>query len=289
MSPDTFHDLLERETADAPAPRAAWSELTEGRRRLRRRHVVIGAAGLAAAVAVTVGSVLASGLGDADRHAVDVVTTPDPPTHVAGLLRSCREGNQSDRATRLIFGSGDPTVEVVVRTDLQVMAALESPGGRYWAECFVHLQGGEFKSGMTVYDSSGTRPGYSWSAGTGCGWSRTRAGTCDVWAVSTADRLPSAVAAVSYDLGDGTTTTLATSNGYVVLNVLNPLPGKERVDKYGDVDFDAILRITYLDAGGRPIAAQAFDGSGTGEDGEVVDGLPLLKRFPSQLAEKQIY
>ena len=42
----------------------------------------------------------------------------------------------------------------------------------------------------------------------------------------------------------------------------------------------------HLDAAGEPIAAEAFDGSGTGPDRDRVDGLPRLSAFPSLRADE---
>lgn len=46
-----------------------------------------------------------------------------------------------------------------------------------------------------------------------------------------------------------------------------------------------IDRVTYLDAAGEPIAAEAFDGSGSGPDRDKIDGLPRLRAFPSLRAD----
>lgn len=288
MNPETFHDLLERATADAPPPPGYGAELAAGRRRLRRRRLATTTTSVLATAAVAGGLVAASDVLDREPRAVDVPVAT-PPDDAAELLQACREGNQSERATRLVFGDGTPTVTASVRTHHQVILAIESAGGRYWAECFVHLDDQEFASGMTVYDSAGTSTSTSWSSGGGCGLEQTRAGECTTWTVATVDRLPEEVAAVRYDLGDGTSTTVPAADGYVVLNTANQLPDGERVHLGGDVSFEALTRVTYLDAAGTALAAQAFDGTGSGPDGEKINGLPLLEAYPSLRQDQPIY
>ena len=51
------------------------------------------------------------------------------------------------------------------------------------------------------------------------------------------------------------------------------------------MNFQALARITFLDAAGDPIAAQSLDGSGTGEDHEKIGDLPTLSAFPGTYGE----
>jgi hypothetical protein len=158
------------------------------------------------------------------------------------------------------------------------MLAIEAADGQHWADCFINLESAEFASGMTVYDASGRSTDTSYSFGSGCGLVDGDVDeSCTTFVVSWVDRLPSSVAAVRFDLYDGTSPTVAAEDGYVVLNHLGQDPAG-----VGESDLrQPIERVTYLDAAGEPIAAQAMDGSGTGPDRERVDGLPLLSAFPS--------
>ena len=75
--------------------------------------------------------------------------------------------------------------------------------------------------------------------------------------MSWVDRLPQDVAAVRFDLSDGTSTTVASQDGYVVLNALNPIGGAVRWDARDGISGRAeILRIYYLDTSGDPIAGR---------------------------------
>ena len=288
MTPETFRELLDDGTAAAPPSPAPGQAAVEGRRRLRRRRVGAAAGGLqvAAAVAAGVASATASGPQLA-RDGAPVAS--DPPTSTTSLLESCREGNQSGRATGYIFDAGAPTVEASVRTDHQVELALQSADDRHWAECWVHLDDQEFSSGMTVYETAGRNPnGSSYGYGPGCGLVDGDVdSSCATFAVWLVDRLPEAVAAVRYDLSNGRSETVPSRNGYVVLNYLGPLPGGEAMGPDGlPSNFQPLTRTTYLDASGTAIAAEARDGSGTGPDRQRVDGLPLLKAYPSLRGEE---
>jgi hypothetical protein len=292
MSPETFHDLLERETRHEP-PLTVADPTSEGRRLLRRRR--LSQLGAGAAVLVLAGAAYGladPGLDRATDHPTGPASAPTQaaPVSDAALLDSCRDGVQSEAATERIFSSGTPTIESSMRTDHQVVLAVQSADGRAWANCFVHLDAQEFDSGMTVYDASGTSTSLSYSLGGGCGLVDGDVdGGCRVWAATYVDRLPEPVAAVRFDLGDGSTTTVDTQDGFVALNVLRPLPAGTTLDPMGDLpDQAAISRVTYLDASRAPLASQAMDGSGTGPDHEVVDGLPLLRAYPSLRSDQSV-
>jgi hypothetical protein len=224
-----------------------------------------------------------SGLGGEGR-AVQPAVDSGPPSSDADLLDSCRHGNQGDVATEKIFGSGTPEVKAVSRNPHQVILAVESADGEHWAECFIHLQTAEFASGMTVYESTGRSTGTSFSYGGGCGLVDGDVDpTCTTFVLSWVDRLPRAVASVRFDLYDGTSPTVPSADGYVVLNHRGLLPGGPSAAD--DMFASQIQRVTYLDAAGTPLAAQAMDGSGTGPDHDKVDGLPGLRAFPSLRAD----
>lgn len=287
MDPDQFHDLLDRAVAHEPSGGAEASRaVAAGKRRLRRRRWGAVAGSTAAVLAFGALSVSgAPGLGRDDRGAQPAVD-PGPPSSDADLLDSCRRGNQGDAATEEIFGSGTPTVKAVSRNAHQVILAIESADRQHWAECFIHLKTAEFASGMTVYDRNGRSTGTSYSSGGGCGLVGDDVDrTCTSFVVSWVDLLPSAVSAVRFDLYDGTSPVVETRDGYVVLNHRGEDPkGRYDVTKMPS----PIDRVTYLDAAGEPIAAQAFDGSGTGPDRDRIDGLPPLRAFPALRADETV-
>jgi hypothetical protein len=281
MNPETFQDLLDRAT-DAPPPPPAWgSEIAEGRRRLLRRRLGTAVVGTVTTL-VVVGGAVAVTTDPRPGHAQDPVAEAPRADDPASLLDACRQGNQDRSATDAVFGSGTPEVKSVVQTDFEIVAALESADGSHWAECWIHLLSAEFGSGMKVYpsDPSVQRDGVSsvgtsYTVGVGCAmvdgeFSRE----CSAWFVQWVDRLPSAVAAVRFDLADGTSTTVPARDGYVVLNVLHQVAGDVRYDPEDGLDVDdAIPRISYLDAAGNPIAGQGA--------GRRLDGLPALSAYPS--------
>jgi hypothetical protein len=170
-----------------------------------------------------------------------------------------------------------------VRTDAKIMAAIESADGSVWASCWIWqspLVRGEPRAGLDVYDAveaTGGGPVSGWALGSGCSLSDTRRDGCDTWSLSVIDRPAEAVAAVRYDLGDGTSVTVPTQNGYVVLNIQHPVPPGGRVDRHGEIlGFDWGRQMTYLAADGTPIAAGRL-GMGNND----VPGLAPLSAYPS--------
>ena len=271
MSPQTFHDLLEGAVSQPPPPPGVGRDLAEGRRLLRRRRV-ISAVGTAAAVAV-----LASGTA----LALQVDLRPETPqgpvdrsSSDADLLESCRNGYQGDWATDVIFAAQPPRVISVVRTAHQAVLAIESAEGRYWAECEVPFNKGE-SPGMQVYDGRmRTKDKGYMHASAGCRLAAALDGTCPALTVWLVDRLPEMVAAVRFDLGDGTSQTRATEEGYVVLNVV--IDPRATIQKR----FRPIRQVTYLDESGTALAAMRWDGLGRGPK-KRVEGLPPLSDYPS--------
>jgi hypothetical protein len=280
MNPDTFHDLLDRATQDPPPPPAPGNELGVGRIRLRRRRAATAVAGVLSTVVVVGGGLAVTGDASPDRAEDPVATAPRAGDDQA-LLDSCRHGNQSDRATSAMFGTGSPVVKNVVRTDYQIVAALESADGKYWAECWVHLLSAEFSSGMTVYpsdpgaQSKGVESlGTSYSLGPGCGLVDDDLDpSCHTWFLEWVDRLPAEVGSVRFRLADGTSVTAAAQDGYVVLNTLHDIGEAVTYDAQDGIDVGVPIRsIEYLDGSGAPIARQ-----GPGH----ADGLPRLSAYRS--------
>jgi hypothetical protein len=288
MTPDRFQQLLDLATDTAPPAAGAGAEIAAGHRRLRRRRLA-AAAGVVAAVAVVAGGAVVVTRGpDAGRAGDPFVTTPGDGGDAA-LLDSCRDGNQDRRDTDALFGAGTPVVKSVMRTDYQVVAALESADGAYWAECWVHLLSAEFTSGMTVYpsDPSVQAPGFSstgTSYGTGSGCALVDGELqpdCPTWSLDWVDRLPAEVAAVHFILADGSTATIESHDGYVVLNLQNYRLGGVTYDSQGLPEVASVITlIRYLDAQGRPIAANTWIRDELGQP-QPVDGLPELSAYPS--------
>jgi hypothetical protein len=296
MTPHDFHDLMVAATTPEPPQGDVAADVLVGRRLLRRRRaaVTLGSVAAVAGIAGTAWAVAPGSDSAADRGGMPVAppsASASPPTSDGSLLERCREGNQSDRATRAMFGAGQPVVKAVSRTEHQVILAIESGDGTHWAECFVHLDDQEFASGMTVYDGSGTSTSTAYSSGSGCGLVDGGVDrTCTTWVVSWVDRLPAEVAAVRFGTGDGRSTDVPSRDGYVVLNYQAPLPAGVHIDAGGSAaGLQPITRVTYLDAAGEPLAAEAMDGSGTGPDHEQVGGLPRLSAYPALRDDEAIW
>jgi hypothetical protein len=84
---------------------------------------------------------------------------------------------------------------------------------------------------------------------------------------------------------DGRTTTVPSRNGYLVLNYIGDMPDGTSMADGLPPDFQGISRITFLGEDGKPIAAQALDGSGSGPDGEKIGDLPTLTRYPGRYGD----
>jgi hypothetical protein len=296
MTPQQFQDLMVAATTPEPPQGDVAADVVAGRRLLRRRRVgvTLGAAAAVVAIAGTAWAVAPGSDSAADRGglpAAPPTSSVSPPTSDGSLLEACRGGNQSDKATAAVFGSGRPTVKAVSRTEHQVIAAIESGDGSHWAECFVHLDDQEFAAGMTAYDGSGTSTSTSSSSGPGCGLLDGHVDrTCPTFVVSWVDRLPSEVASVRFGTGDGRSTEVPSRDGYVVLNYQAPLPDGVHFDVGGTArGLQPLTRVTYLDAAGEPIAAEAMDGSGTGPDHENVGDLPRLSTYPALRDDQAIW
>ena len=260
-----------------------------GRLRQRRRLAVTGAVGAVAACTAAVALLVPGALSDGPSSRTDpgVAQAPDDALSDTALVAQCRQGEITQDTTDRLFGSGDPTVQAVVRTRHQARLALESADGKYWADCFVNLDQQEFASGMTVYPIGGTSAGLQYGSGPGCGLVGGNVdASCGTFWTSWVDRRPAAVAAAEVTTADGVTTTVPSRNGYLVLNHLGKLPdGVEMTENGLPMRFEPISRITFLDADGRPLASESQDGSGRGPDGEQVKDLPPLSAYPGRYGD----
>jgi hypothetical protein len=286
MNPTEFHDRLDTVLREAgePAPGVAIdADIALGRRLLRRRRgaVAVGAASLVAVAA------LVGGVGSAaDRPGPGPGVSAAPST-ADELLDACRDGNQSGRATQLMFGAGDPLIKVQTQTPAQTVLALEAADGRHWAWCWVQNGDAEFPSGMEVYDATGTTRNSMYSSGPACTRSTD---DCRTFSLVVVDRRPAEVAAVEFWTADGERTTVEAVDGYIVLNYVGTVPeGTATTPEGAPVDFAPMKRITFLDGNGTPIAAEAQDGSGEGPDGEWVPGLPSIREFPALRGGQSIH
>ena len=289
MSPERFHDLLDQGTADAPPTPPVFTDLEAGRTRLRQRRFASLTAG-ALAVVVVAGGVGLATRGGTDDRGQDPITppsttsepipVPDPPRGVtaATLLEDC----DTDDLPSPYF-NGTETVAIARSTHYQAVVAIESANGRYWAECTV-VFGGEPDRVPTLeaYDSVGTTQGFQSVTDTGC---TPLTSACRYFAWSTANRVAPEVTGIEVELTDGSVHDFPAVRGHYVINILQPLPEGASVAEDGQLlglDSDVVHRITYFDAAGTPLAAAALDGSGSGEGGFQVDGLPIAwDAYPS--------
>jgi hypothetical protein len=285
MNPTDFHDRLDAllRSGDEPATSAAIDgDLYLGRRMLRRRRtgVAVGTLSLVVAATALAGSLVVAG-GDPGE-----VPAAGRPISDTDLLAACRDGNQSERATQLMFGGGDPEIKVVSKSARRTALALEAADGKHWAYCWVDVQGAEFPAGMDVYDATRTTPNSMFSSAPACAGATE---DCREFAFTVVDRRPEEVAAVEFRTADGERTTVESVDGYVVLNHVGDLPDGVALTPEGlPLDFAPLERITFLDADGRPMAAEVYDGSGSGPDHEWVDGLPSIREFPALRGDQAI-
>ena len=256
----------------------------EGRRHRTVRRAGGAAAGLAAAAAVTGIALGGQALLQDDGSGQDGDRVATAPRSDPQLLEQCRNGNQSETTTDLLFGSGTPVIKAQGRTTHQVSLAIESADGKFWGSCFVHLDNQEFSSGIEVYPAAGESTSSMMSFGPGCGLVDNDVDpSCTTFAVSKVERRPPEVAAVEFLTADGETTTVRTHDGYYVFEYLGELPSGTSIGPEGlPMKFMPVERITFLDGSGTPIAAEAQDGSGSGPDKDKVDDLPPLTTYPVQ-------
>jgi hypothetical protein len=291
MTPDRFQQLLDQSTAEAPPAPPVATDLGAGRTRLRRRRTTTMATA-AAAVVVVAGVVGISTRGAGEDRGLDPITPPTTPPsqsvdpvpgppramNAAAVLRECRADDLPPG-----YFDGDESVPAAQATNFQVVAAIQSAGGRYWAACTIIQNDSEDIPTPVLYDSHGTTgQGLEMSLGPGC---TPATASCLYYQLSLVDRVPGEVAAVQMELNDGTTASAQTTRGFYVINVLQRLPEGASIDEVGRLvgisGLDFIHQVTYLDASGTPLAADRFDFSGGGPNGADVEGLPRLAAYPS--------
>lgn len=282
MDPSELRERLERGMPDAPSygvpPSVLERDLAAGQRLLWRRRGVLGFSTLAT-LAVIVG--VAVSLPRFGANAPDQgVRGASSVTSETDLLEYCRTGDTSRRGHKALFGTGRPTVMARARGMRTIVLAIESADGLSWGDCVIDLRKSPvFRSAMAVYHSSDRSRNFSYSSALErCDHS----GYCSRFQVSVVDRRDPAVAYVEFVTLDGQATRLKTANGYYAFNYSGILPdGGGPLDARYGYDRRLLNRITFFDEAGAPIAAEALNGSGGGEDGAVVPGLPLIRDFPS--------
>jgi hypothetical protein len=274
-----FRDLLTARLADEPPAPSVQEVIARSRRDFRRHR----ARGVSAAVVVLLAAAVVPLTLLRSGHSGDGVAAVDPngTRTDSGLIGACRDGNQAQAATDALFASGTPRVVAQATTDQVTTAVLVSADDRYWARCFVNAyQGAEFGSGMTVFDSTKTDKGLTYSDGYTC---RDLDGPpsppCATFKVDYSDRLPAAVAAVEFTTIDNKTTRVDTVDGFVFFHYVADVPDGVSTTEDGPTTPTWLTRVAYLDAGGNLMAAQNM---GTSKPTEMqVDALPLLKAYPA--------
>ena len=236
--------------------RATASRACERGLKRRRRQIVGGLAAATITTALLVPTVFSDN-GDPDKSPVD---RPEGLTPGA-MIETCREGNQSDRASNALFGSGTPEVRLSGTVAEMMSVVLVSADGQYWADCFINLyDGAEFTSGMTVYPATGKRRpnGFSYSHGFTCkDLDGPPSPPCPTFMVNYVDRVAEEVAAVSFDTADGNTTTVNAEDGFILFTYQGVIPdGYPTTDSPGAPQPHWLTRITYLDENGEPMAAE---------------------------------
>ncbi len=264
MTPETFHALLEEETRDAPAPPATGPDLVAGRRLLRRRRLAVTTAALVIIAGVG-GTVAALAVPEPSPRRERAADTPTPDD---SILETCRTGKQiANDPGATVFGraEGDPVVKSST-TDPSLLAALEAPGGRYWAECLV----ADGKTSVISFDAQAARrpPQPVTVIGPGCplvGGSVDPG--CRSFRLTVVTRLPDAVAAVRFTAWHGETFDAPSVDGYIVVSRVLPIPDGQTYDEFGTPRKGRpaeVVSMTYLDASGATIAgAPGTPGLGT--------------------------
>lgn len=294
LDPDTFHRLLQDATDGGPVQPPVHEDLGAGRRRLRRRRIGTGALALAAVAAVGLGATVVLPGDSAD---VQVAGDPGSAAHPgtgpgaseADLISACRDGGLSPRAERALFGSGTPSVHGLTRDGDATDLALLSADQKVWGQCYLSSDPeAEFAASTVAYRADRATPDIQFadSGGVECGRRGTGAGCADQLSTRILLKLPTEVATVRLRLIDGRVVSADTDEqGFVSLSATADTPDQPFAGRPKQVQFLTVYdRIDYLDADGEIIAAQASNGTGSGPDGEVVDGHPTLETYPPSLA-----
>ncbi len=279
LTPERLKDGLDAALRGEPPHAPLATDLAAGRRRLRRQRTLQLAAGSVALVTV-LGATYGLVSGNSPQTARDLggLTASAPPSDdVAALVEACRHGENTPEAIRQMFGAGAPTAAAVAQGPEQARLALLALDGAHWANCYVDLTGeAEFSASMEVWSTTGTSTDLLSTV------SMCQEAECDEYSGTWVDRLPPEVARVDFTLADGTVQRVPTTDGFVAVVYQGKL--RKPVTKDGPDDYaieSGLIRVDYVAADGTVLAAQAMDGTGAGEDGERIAGLPLLKEYPS--------
>jgi hypothetical protein len=285
LTPQEFEERFAAGLAHEPAHVDTSADLALGRRLLRRRRIAGATVGVAA---LAIGAVALPVVFDAvDRpteKSTTVASSGPASAEVTGpassevsdaeLLESCRNNAVFKEAETAIFGAGTPTIKARAQAPDQWRLALEAADGKSWADCFLNADPKvELKSALIAWSTTGT---------TNVTYGGVRytdiEGPESLASFSTTSRLGPEVAAVRFTFEFGEK-TVRLNDGYYAVNYETKVADSE-IPK--SEFYTGLLQITYLDADGKPIAAERGDGTGVGADGERVEGLPLLGKYPSQ-------
>ena len=279
MSPERFHDLLDQGTADAPPAPPVFTDLQAGRTRLRQRRTSLASA-VAATVVVVAGAVGVGAHFGGDDHALEPLapTVPSGPSkgEVDRIVAACQEKMPENRLR------GPAHVMATTASAFAVEAVFASEQARYWASCSTSLLLDGATAEVVAYDAQtpGDR-GLSVRIGPAC----ADQDGCRLFGVAFSDRRDPVVAAVRVELTDGSSATLEAPDGFFAVSAVGVLPEEASFDDNGLVvgvsGLSLMHQVTFLDASGAPIAADVYDGTGSGKLGHGVAGLPTLDRYPS--------
>lgn len=283
LDPQRFHDLLGEAAGQQPGHRPVADDLAAGRRSLRRRRLGMGAGALAALMIVGgTGYVAAEQLGPdgSDDGRVPAAAAPSTPAD-ADLLAACRNGEATPAAIAALYDSGPPTVHVAARLGDTTQLAILAADRKAWGICTLSdADDAEFPADVQAFRAVDATQAASLPVSLRYSQEDCFEDDCAQTAMRLLTRLPAEVAAVRATLSDGTVHTAETdAEGFVNLQAVVAKPS-------GDADgFSEFSRIDYLGADGQVLAGQMWDGTGAGPDGERIEGLPLLAKYPSLAGE----
>jgi hypothetical protein len=283
LTPEQFkdrldHDLL-RASAGEPAMPVPDVDRAAGQRMLRRRRAgQAAAASLVAAAVVVTAFVVTSRV--TDDHGVEVpaasIGTPPTSAQSAALLEQCSRAGSFRAAKRALYGTADPTVEVLATSGGSTWAMLRSADGKTSGTCRIDADpDAEFHVVLQAWEVGGPSiPGVMAFGSVGCATP-----PCDEVTVEWDDELPADVAAVRFDLGDGSRATVPTVDGFVLL--ATAARADPPYDPSSPDSVYPIHEVQYLGADEEVLAAQVLDVPPVSPDAGRVGDLPLLGEYPS--------
>jgi hypothetical protein len=282
LTPEQFKDRLDLDlltaSATEPATPLPQRDRAAGQRMLRRRRAgqAVAASLVAAAVVVTA-FVVTSRVADDPGVEVPAASIGRPPTsaQAAALLEQCSRAGSFQAAKRALYGTADPTVEVVASSGGSTWAMLRSADGKTSGTCRIDADpDAEFHVVLQAWEVGPSTPGVMAFGSLGCATP-----PCDEVTVEWDDQLPADVAAVRFDLGDGSRATVPTVDGFVLL--ATTARADPPYDPSSPDSVYPIHEVQYLGADEEVLAAQVLDVPPVSPDAGRVGDLPLLREYPS--------